>query len=484
MTEPKNKLEQNEKADAGTSEQRDKADKSKSKRKEPTSEDDLFVTKTIYPDAEAVFTARLKPLDALRENCIVVLDTNVLLVPFGVSKQSLDQLRKTYKALADQGRLVVPAHTAREFAKNRTSKLAELYQFLYRRKGLVPIAPRNYPLLEGSKDYQRVLEVEGKINALAKDYNDAIEKALANIAAWRWNDPVSDMYAEVFAKGVIHEVNISPEELSIDWERRVHHKVPPGYKDGGKDQNAGGDLIVWHTILDIGRTRQKSVLFVSGETKPDWWHRVEGRPLYPRYELVDEFRRSSAGESFHMAELSHLMDMFGAAPQVIEEIRKEEVVLAAPTLEFGVEQVSPGRHSFRYMLQRGFEAESAVGRWLAARSPVNVERTSDDFGVDYRVPGPGGDNWVIVKYIGDRVNNIRSRIVDVLSQSSKVKSRYVNGRVMVVLVAENEDIAAKALSVVRQSVAESTAPWLTVVVGTLSGEGAFKEKVAASGMVL
>lgn len=451
----------------------DKSDKSKPERAERNPNDDLFVTKAIYPDAAAIFTARTKSLDALKEDFVVVLDTNVLLVPFGVSKQSLDQLRKTYKALADQGRLVVPGHTAREFAKNRTAKLAELYQFLFRRKGVVPIQPKNYPLLDGSKDYQKVLEVEGKINALAKEYNDAIEKVLGHIAAWRWNDPVSEMYADVFSNGVVYDPQMNPEDLIKDWERRVNHKIPPGYKDGGKDQNAGGDLIVWQTILDVGRTRQKSVLFVSGETKPDWWHRVEGRTLYPRYELVEEFSRSSAGQSFHMVELSQLMDMFGATSQVVEEIRKEEVVASTPTLEVGFQPSGALYQRLGRLSKRGFEAERAVGRWLATRFAFDVEESDDDVGVDYRVLDPDGDVWVLVKYMGETPNNIRNRVGEALFQASQAKVEHINDRMMVVLVAGSNSIAARTLAVVREGISTATMPWLSVVVGVLSGDGSF-----------
>ncbi len=46
--------------------------------------------------------------------------------------------------------------------------------------------------------------------------------------------------------------------------------------------------------------------------------------MYPRYELVDEFRRKSGGQSFHMVKFSRFLELYGATNEVVEEIKKEE----------------------------------------------------------------------------------------------------------------------------------------------------------------
>ena len=63
-----------------------------------------------------------------------MLDTNTLLVPYTTSKESLKQIEETYKTLIGQERLVIPAQVAREFAKNRASKIGEVFQQLSRNK--------------------------------------------------------------------------------------------------------------------------------------------------------------------------------------------------------------------------------------------------------------------------------------------------------------------------------------------------------------
>jgi hypothetical protein len=65
---------------------------------------------------------------------------------------------------------------------------------------------------------------------------------------------------------------------------------------------------------------------VSIDEKPDWWYQSEKQPLYPRYELVDEFRRASNQQSFHIVTLSRFLELYGASQDVVEEVRREEQI--------------------------------------------------------------------------------------------------------------------------------------------------------------
>src|SRR5215472_12349359 len=108
---------------------------------------DIFIAQTIYPNARSVF-AFLQTLEQVKDACLIVLDTNVLLTPyiFGGREDLLEQFRKTFKPLSSQKRLIIPGQVAREFAKHRASKLAELYQQLSKQQ--VPFMHRGkYPLL-------------------------------------------------------------------------------------------------------------------------------------------------------------------------------------------------------------------------------------------------------------------------------------------------------------------------------------------------
>lgn len=290
----------------------------------------------IYPKADAVFRNRLKSIADIKDNCCVVLDTNVLLDPYTTGDRDLlDQCRAIYKELASKNRLIVPAHVAREFARNRAEKLKELHQRLQNKKKLPEFPDFKlgiYPLLNSLTEHARVIKIEEDLHKIRQEYEknvalykNAIEALISVVQDWRWNDPVSELYHEVFSANVVIDTRLSEPELRRDLERRKRHKIPPGYKDSNKDDNAEGDLLIWHTILELGKKRETNVLFVSKDVKPDWWHRSGGQPLYPRYELVYEFMNHTSGCSFQILKFSDFLGLFGAIPAVVEKVRVEEV---------------------------------------------------------------------------------------------------------------------------------------------------------------
>ena len=72
------------------------------------------------------------------------------------------------------------------------------------------------------------------------------------------------------------------------------------------------------------------IFFLSRDEKADWQLRSKGHALYPRYELVDEFRRHSEGQTFHIVKLSYFLELFGASEKVIKQVQKEETLRDNP----------------------------------------------------------------------------------------------------------------------------------------------------------
>lgn len=304
------------------------------KKKENHSSFDIFIANSIFPDAEPLFATYIKSLEEIKNTALVILDTNALLVPYSIGKESLSQIKETYKKLVEAEQLLVPGQVAREFANNRTNKILELFQQLKRKQNSTPnLQKGKYPLLESLSDYQETVRLEKEIDNILKQYRKAISNVLDHIRSWNWNDPVSLLYSEFFTKEVIFDLDLDKEKLQEDLSRRQLHKIPPGYKDSSKDDSGVGDLLIWFTILEAGKSRKKDVIFVSSDQKADWWHRIENQALYPRYELVDEFRRESDGFSLHIVPFSSFLDLYGASESVVEEVREEENRLS---LEFGL----------------------------------------------------------------------------------------------------------------------------------------------------
>ncbi len=286
-----------------------------------TGDTDIFTANTVYPEAGTIFSAA-KTLQDVKDNCLVVIDTNALLVPYLIGPNGLVQIRKTYKALADQKRIIIPGQVAREFAKNRTNKIVELYQQISRRK--INLQKGQYPLLEGIPEYLESLQLEAEIDKLLVKHRDALDKVLDAIQSWEWNDPVSQIYEEIFGADYIFDPAFDTNQVADEFRSRSQRKIPPGYKDGGKEDEGIGDFLIWKTILELGKAQQKSAILVSGEQKSDWRIKSEGKSLYPRYELVDEFKRHSGGQSFHLLQFSDFLNLYGASDATVQEVREKE----------------------------------------------------------------------------------------------------------------------------------------------------------------
>ena len=341
------------------------------KKKENQTSFDIFIANSIFPDAESLFATYIKPLEAIKNTALVILDTNALLVPYSIGKESLTQIKETYKKLTKAEQLLVPGQVAREFANNRTKKILELFQQLNRKQNNTHnLQKGKYPLLESLSDYQETIRIEKEIDNLLKDYRKAISNVLDHIRSWTWNDPVSLLYAELFTKEVIFDLALDQVKLQEELYRRQLHKIPPGYKDSNKDDSGIGDLLIWFTILELGKSRKKDVIFVSSDQKSDWWHSIENQALYPRYELVDEFRRESNGFSLHIIPFSRFLDLYGASESVVEEVREEENRL---NLEFGL--IGEFVHKWQIIEQvliskyRALKPDSSLDRWL---SPLQI----------------------------------------------------------------------------------------------------------------
>jgi PIN domain-containing protein len=79
---------------------------------------------------------------------------------------------------------------------------------------------------------------------------------------------------------------ISCRPLSKRQPRGSSSEIPPGYKDEQQKQGNRryGDVVLWFQLLDLAREQKKPLIFITADTKEDWWTK-EGRP---RPELIHE----------------------------------------------------------------------------------------------------------------------------------------------------------------------------------------------------
>lgn len=287
---------------------------------------DKFYLEKVFPEAAKIFSIDHKTIDEIKEDCVYILDTMVLLVPYFTSKESVKDFEKIFKKLKGGSRLFIPARVAREFAKNRGQKIAETYNKIIEsqdRLNKAQISLEKFPFFESDADYIRLKEVESEISKLKDEYREKLKKLSEDLKNWKWDDPVSKMYQEIFTADAIIEVKLSEDELVTSMSFRFDNFVPPGYKktDQNKPDGGIGDLIIWQTTLEIGKEKNSNIVFVTNEEQNDWFYRHQGTAISPKYELLDEFRRFTNGKSISIVNLSTFLLSQQAQVETVNEVK-------------------------------------------------------------------------------------------------------------------------------------------------------------------
>jgi len=273
----------------------------------------------------SLFSEPAKPLIDVKNESILVLDTNVLLTPYNISEQQTKQILQIYTMLVSQKRLYIPKQVVEEFNQNRVHKLTGLIEQLSRKRNSIQgIYQGKSLLLETLPIYQDIIRAEIEIDDLIKKYRKKLNELLNIIRQWNEGDPLTKMYKVIFDKALF-DPKFNIDELQKEFEKRAAKHIPPGYKDAAKDNGGAGDFIIWRTILLIAEQNKKSVIFVTGDEKADWWHRAQKQPIYPRQELVEEFKNYSGGHSFYMIRFPEFLKLFGASDSLLVEANIGEI---------------------------------------------------------------------------------------------------------------------------------------------------------------
>lgn len=296
------------------------------KEEEPESEhDQIFAAEDVLPDASILFEEEPRSLTVVIDAADVVLDTNVLLIPFGATASSLQQIADIYLKLKEENRLFVPAQVAREYVKNRPVKLGQLDKNIGDQVSRLTVPEKfSYPILESSPEFDELNGLLEQLVELKKEIKSVTSEVRRSIREWGANDPVSQAYRPIFTKDIVVAPDYERSELVSEMRRRYRQTLPPGYKDRTKPDQGIGDFLIWKTILYLGARNKRDLVFVSGDEKADWMHGSDGSGFMARYELKAEFRSQSGGCDFYIIPLSKLLELRKAEAGSVDDIRNEE----------------------------------------------------------------------------------------------------------------------------------------------------------------
>lgn len=285
---------------------------------------DLFYLNKVYPEADKIFSETYKPISELISDAVIVLDTNVLLNPFDATESSLNDIQKIFLNYKKENRLFIPSRVAQEFANNRAVKIGSVFLQIRQLKEKLNTGTyklNKYPILENIEEYTKLINELDKVKLAFKESKKLIESLESKIQNWAWNDNVSKIYKEIFTSDIIIELKKSEEELEKDLEFRINYKIAPGFKDSGKPDDGIGDLIIWHTLIEISQKLNKDLVFVSNDQKNDWFYKQDKIGLYPKFELFDEFRRLSNGKNIAIIDFVKFLEFSNAKQETITEIK-------------------------------------------------------------------------------------------------------------------------------------------------------------------
>jgi hypothetical protein len=289
---------------------------------------DPFVLDKVFTNPRSVFTHCAPRLAALQADAVFVLDTNALLKPFHLGEGQAEDIAKVYRRLKNEARLFVPARSAQEFARHRPNMLKRMYEDLHNRLSHLPQVPSaektECPVLEERSVYKTLNAVTSDLRNVRQQYETALKNVMRELTDWSWDDPISRLYSELFTDDVIVSHSVPNDKVLEMLELRVSHKIPPGYKDAGKDDDGIGDLLIWLSIVELAKSKRRHVVFVCNEEKPDWIVRTQNTILGVRPELTYEFHEKT-GQFFTIVNYSDFLAVIGAQPSTVERALTVEV---------------------------------------------------------------------------------------------------------------------------------------------------------------
>ncbi|WP_285610949.1 PIN-like domain-containing protein [Actinokineospora globicatena] len=284
----------------------------------------------LYAGFEGYRSPTADELRQVLTSGIVVPDTNLLLNLYRYTATARDTL---LRALEKLEALWVPHQVLTEFWRNRETVLRDPGDAVKITKSLD--AHRDKANTEVRAWANRVHLAPGERDALISLLDKGFEQVserIKEIAHSSTHQFHRDTHQDTVLAAVepILQGRVGPPMTAQAYKvavteglRRIQAQEPPGYKDKKKDDaNAVGDYLVWEQTLVEAASRRLDVLFVTSDTKEDWWRDEGGERRGPRIELVNEMR-ARCDTTLYMIRPAQLLEL--AKSELAVEVSSESV---------------------------------------------------------------------------------------------------------------------------------------------------------------
>ncbi|KAB7681373.1 hypothetical protein GBN23_06130 [Plesiomonas shigelloides] len=232
------------------------------------------------------YLARIAKI-TMDDETLVFFDTNVLSYLYQLHGGARSEFFTWSDSLISKERLLIPAWVANEYLSRVTSHKLQTYipkknnfEFVMRqvREQFNRICLLIDDNVLAEIGYSSSSDDAGGDRArFINDFDAVISKLESLVSVFKKGTPFAAIHGQIIDRlspAIVSDSDISElcAKASSQGEYRYKHRIPPGFKDGNKDENCFGDLIIWFEILEKSRRNKKfkQVLFVSRDEKSDW----------------------------------------------------------------------------------------------------------------------------------------------------------------------------------------------------------------------
>lgn len=247
------------------------------------------------------------------ENGILTVDTNVLLDLYRYHQNTRQALLDSLNLFS--GRAWISHQVAEEFFRNRNGViLSSTTAFNDAERNLSEITRVIEEPLKKLKSNRTIPDT------IAKTLGESFEKVISNATKeietvkskypdYVKEDPILENICTLFNSNLGNPFEQDALiEILKEAKRRKENKIPPGFKDSGKEGDKPyGDYILWRQVLNHIKEVQKPLIFVTSEEKEDWWEKGAGKTVGPLYDLLKEFHQET-GQPFLLYKTARFLE--------------------------------------------------------------------------------------------------------------------------------------------------------------------------------
>jgi hypothetical protein len=275
----------------------------------------MEISSTFVNGFEGLWRRPLNDYKSAIQTYTIVIDTNVLLDLYRFTPNARRELLDVLKKVRE--RLWVPHQVSKEYFSRRVDALKDQLD-------LFDSVPRELKVLHDKailqvNTFARRCSLSGEDkNALIGPLQQALASVVDEINRHRASldltlekvaseDPILESLAAILDEHTGGPFSSDEEKTLLQaYSERAAAKIPPGYKDSGKSENAHGDYFVWEQMIRNCTETKKPTLFITSDVKDDWFHKAAGITVGARPELISEMR-NRAGTDFLMLQLSNFL---------------------------------------------------------------------------------------------------------------------------------------------------------------------------------